>query len=189
MAQPTPRLETPRLILRFPVATDVPAIVRYVTANREHHRSGGPARGSAYFTEPYWARAVTDIERDFREDRHCHFFLFGRDDGALVGRARFSDFVRGAFHACNLGYELSAAHEGQGLMTETLSTAIAFVFRELNMHRIQAAHMPANERSARVLARLGFTVEGRARAYLRVDGRWEDHVLNALTNPHWRESG
>ncbi|MBE7491542.1 MAG: GNAT family N-acetyltransferase [Planctomycetes bacterium] len=181
-----PCLETPRLLVRFPALEDVPAIARYVTANREHFRGSGPARDANYYTELYWAKAVADIERDWREDRHCHFFLFGRDDGLPLGRARLSDIVRGALHGCNLGYELDRACQGRGLMTEGLRAVIDYAFGPLNLHRIQAAHRPENLRSARVLQRLGFIQEGLARDYLRVDGVWADHVVTALVNPAWR---
>jgi len=183
---PTPRLESPRLILRFPALNDAPALARYVSENRVHLRKAGPARDPSYFTAGYWANAAASIERDWREDRHCHFILFERDDRSPIGRARFSDFTRGAAQSCNLGYEIAHSHEGHGLMFEALQAAIAYVFCGLNLHRIQAGHMPGNERSARLLARLGFTREGFARDYIRVDGRWEDHVLNALVNPHWK---
>ena len=44
-----------------------------------------------------------------------------------------------------------------------------------------ANHLPRNERSARLLARLGFEREGYARRYLQIAGVWEDHVLTALS--------
>jgi len=185
-SQPTPRLETARLLLRFPVAEDVPAIARYVTANRDHFRKGGPARELNYYTELYWAKAVQDIERDWREDRHCHFFLFDRTEGLPVGRARLSDFVRGAMHGCNLGYEIARPFEGRGLMTEGLQAVIAHAFGPLNLHRIQAAYRPENLRSGNVLQRLGFVQEGLAKSYLRVDGQWVDHIITSLINANWR---
>lgn len=182
-----PRLETARLVLRFPALEDVPAIARYVTANREHFRMAGPARDPNYYTELYWAKAAADIERDWREDRHCHFLLFDKADGLPVGRARLSDFVRGAMHGCNLGYEIARTQEGHGLMTEGLRAVIDYAFGPLNLHRVQAAYRPENLRSGRVLERLGFVQEGLARSYLRVDGQWTDHVITALVNPGWKE--
>jgi len=57
------------------------------------------------------------------------------------------------------------------------------VFDAMQLHRIMANYRPENERSARLLARLGFEKEGEARAYLRINGVWADHVLTALINP------
>lgn len=184
--RPPPRLETSRLVLRFPTPADAAALAHYVAENREHFRRAGPTRDPSYFTPAYWAGMVAAIERDWRDDRHCHFIVFEADDCTPVGRARFSDFTRGAAQSCNLGYEIAKSHEGRGLMFEALRAAIAYVFEELNLHRIQAGYLPDNERSARLLARLGFTREGFAKDYIRVDGQWEDHVLNSLTNSNWR---
>jgi ribosomal-protein-alanine N-acetyltransferase len=72
-------------------------------------------------------------------------------------------------------------------MFEALSAAIDYAFRELNIHRIMANHLLDNERSARLLQRLGFVREGVAKDYLRIDGVWRDHVLNSLTNAQWVE--
>jgi ribosomal-protein-alanine N-acetyltransferase len=68
-------------------------------------------------------------------------------------------------------------------MQEALTGAIAYVFDELRLHRIMANYMPINERSGRLLRRLGFVVEGYARDYLFIAGGWRDHVLTALVNP------
>ncbi len=84
-----------------------------------------------------------------------------------------------------LGFGLDHRLEGQGFMHEALRAAIDHVFDALSIHRIQANHQPQNLRSAALLRRLGFVVEGYARDYLRLDGAWRDHVLCSLTNPRW----
>jgi [ribosomal protein S5]-alanine N-acetyltransferase len=104
-------------------------------------------------------------------------------DGPIVGHCNFSNFVRGAFQACMLGYSVDHRHQGEGLMTEALRAAIAFVFAELRLHRIMANYVPTNERSGALLRRLGFSVEGYARDYLYIHDGWKDHVLTAITNP------
>jgi ribosomal-protein-alanine N-acetyltransferase len=85
--------------------------------------------------------------------------------------------------AADLGYGLDARHQGQGLMTEALRTACDYAFSAMGLHRIQANHLPENLKSAAVLRRLGFVVEGYARDYLLINGRWRDHVLTALVAP------
>lgn len=74
-------------------------------------------------------------------------------------------------------------------MYEALSEAIRFVFDELELHRIQANHLPENTRSARLLKRLGFEIEGRARNYLLIAGEWRDHVLTSLANERYEFAG
>jgi len=105
------------------------------------------------------------------------------EDDALLGWANLSEIVRGVFQACYLGYSLAAAVQGRGYMTEALHEVIRFAFEDLGLHRIMANYMPRNARSAAVLQRIGFTIEGSARDYLYIAGRWEDHILTSLTNP------
>jgi ribosomal-protein-alanine N-acetyltransferase len=81
-----------------------------------------------------------------------------------------------------LGYAIDHAHEGQGLMQEALQATIEHVFSVLRLHRIQANYVPDNERSGRLLERLGFVREGLAKDYLFINGAWRDHVLTARVN-------
>jgi ribosomal-protein-alanine N-acetyltransferase len=82
-----------------------------------------------------------------------------------------------------MGYALAATAQGKGYMTEAGRAGIDFIFSQVRLHRIMANYMPNNVRSAAVLKRLGFTIEGTARAYLYLAGKWQDHVLTSLTNP------
>jgi len=91
--------------------------------------------------------------------------------------------VRGVSQSCVLGYNLAAAEQGHGYMTEAVRAVVRFAFGDWGLHRVAASYMPRNERSARVLERAGFKIEGLAPAYLCINGRWEDHVLTAITNP------
>ena len=101
----------------------------------------------------------------------------------VIGSVSFTNVSRGALQGCWLGYSLDGREQGNGYMTEALRAAIPHAFRVLKLHRIMAGYMPRNRRSARVLRRLGFRVEGRARQYLLIAGRWEDHVLTSLVKP------
>lgn len=124
--------------------------------------------------------------RLFREDRRYAFCIFHRAagaDGPLLGYVNFSEVVRGVFQACYMGYALAQGTQGRGYMTEACRAGIAYVFTEARLHRIMANYMPHNTRSAAVLARLGFTIEGAAKDYLYLAGAWRDHVLTSLTNP------
>jgi len=95
----------------------------------------------------------------------------------------FTNVVRGPFQACTLGFSVARMREGRGLMTTVVRTGVGIMFEDYGLHRIMANHMPRNERSRRVLERCGFVREGYAKAYLKIAGRWEDHVLTALVNP------
>ncbi|MEC4812143.1 MAG: GNAT family N-acetyltransferase, partial [Scytonema sp. PMC 1069.18] len=101
------------------------------------------------------------------------------------GFINFGNFIRRAAQYCNVGYSMAEVEQGNGYMTEALQAAIDYVFQVLNMHRIMANYMPHNQRSGNVLRKLGFVVEGYARDYLLINGKWQDHILTSLTNSNW----
>ena len=176
-----------RVLLRLAVADDVPSIVAFYRGSRRHLAPWEPTRAREFFTPAHWKRQVRRNRAEWRAGRSIRMFLFERErPGRVIGTVNFSNLVRGVFHACHLGYALDGASQGRGLMTEALELAIAHVFGELNFHRIMANYIPRNRRSARLLRRLGFRVEGRAKDYLLIAGRWEDHVLTSLIHGSWR---
>jgi ribosomal-protein-alanine N-acetyltransferase len=85
-----------------------------------------------------------------------------------------------------VGYSLAESKQGNGYMSEAVSLCVEYIFDELNFHRIVANYMPRNQRSGNLLKKLGFVVEGYARDYLLINGKWEDHILTSLINTHWQ---
>lgn len=185
MKYPGVRLETERMVLRTATAEDAEAVAAYARANREFHAPYQPLRPEAWYTADFWRMLVREEARQAAEGRTLRLFFHLGDSGPLAGHATFTNFLRGPVQGCTLGYALDRGHEGLGLMTEALRAAVEYVFDEMRVHRISANYVPENERSAAVLRRLGFEIEGRARDYLLLDGRWRDHVLTSLLNPRW----
>ena len=123
---------------------------------------------------------------DYAADRALRLFLFPVEEPTkVIGNISLSNFVRGVGQSCTVGYSIDGAVEGRGLMAEALGAVLQFAFRSLHFHRVEANYMPHNVRSGRLLRKLGFVVEGYSRDYLRINGRWEDHVRAALLNPNW----
>jgi ribosomal-protein-alanine N-acetyltransferase len=175
-----PILKSTRLAMRIPVESDAPDLLRYRNVNRAHLAPWEPLREQVYYTLDHCLQTIADARENARLDRGYPFAVFDTASGELVATFNLANIVRGVFQACHLGYGIAAAWQGRGVMTEALTTALAFAFGELDLHRVMANYMPHNERSAMLLARLGFEREGYARRYLNIAGRWEDHVLTAL---------
>ncbi len=139
------------------------------------------------FDVEFWRDALERQLVDFHSGVGYAFSIFERTaagvDGPLLGYVNFGEVVRGVFLACYMGYALAEGAQGKGYMTEACYAGISFMFNEVRLHRIMANYMPQNVRSAAVLRKLGFTIEGSASAYLYLAGRWQDHVLTSLTNP------
>lgn len=186
MRQPReiPLIETERLLLTLPPETEATRLLAYFEENRGHLERWSPAPPALFYTEKFWRERLAQARAEFQQDQSMKLVLRERDmpEGAVLGVCNFSNFVRGPFQACYLGYSLDHRFEGRGLMMEALRAATDYVFETLRLHRIMANYIPTNERSGRLLARLGFVREGYARDYLLIDGRWQDHILTSLTN-------
>lgn len=181
-----PHLETARLILRMAGPADVPRILRFQRENQEHLRPWSPIPPVGWDTAAFWKREIERYDREFSLDLGCRLLVLDRGEPeTVVGKVAFTAIVRGVAQFCFIGYHLGERYQGRGLMTEALRAAVDYAFDGLKLHRVMANYMPRNTRSARVLEKLGFEIEGTARGYLRINGVWEDHVLTSLTNPRW----
>lgn len=160
-------------------------MVTYFETNRSHLAPWEPPFPKGLFTNAFWERRLVQNQQEYDAGKSMRLVLFDIDapDGAVVGLANFTQFVRGAFMACTLGYSIDQDAQGKRLMFEALERSIVYAFEHLGMHRVQANYIPTNERSGRLLKKLGFTVEGYARDYIFINGAWRDHILTARVNP------
>ena len=142
--------------------------------------AGHPALGRpADETVGNRGRAFKPVTRTERGDLAYAFFVFRKSDDVLVGGLTLANIRRGCAQAGSLGYWMGAAYARQGHMTAAVTAIIPFAFGTLKLHRIEAACIPANVASVRLLERTGFKREGFARQYLCIDGAWQDHLLYA----------
>ncbi len=182
-----PLITTERLLLKIGNQADVSAIVDYYTKNKEYLTPFYPSWSKNFFTHEYWCKQVDRDCQDFIYQYSLNLLIYKKTNPyQIIGTSNFRNFARGAAYYCTLGYSVAEYEQGKGYMTEALQSAILYVFQEFNMHRIMANYMPHNQRSGNLLKRLGFVVEGYARDYLLINGKWEDHILTSLINPHWQ---
>ena len=179
-------LTTSRLILKQLLPDEGSAIIDYYLRNLAYLKPFEPIRADEFYTESYW-RIVLQAEQttDFENTQLRLAIMERSHPKRVIGITNFSGFIRGVFQACYLGYSLDEHKQGQGYMTEALTEAIRFLFEERNMHRIMANCLVSNQKSLAVLERLGFAEEGRAKEYLFINGKWEDHIMTALINENW----
>ncbi len=125
------------------------------------------------------------------ESDEAYPMLVFRDDEVLVGGLTIGQIRRGVSQTGTLGYWMGERYAGRGYMGRAVRAAAHFAFGSLRLHRLEAACLEHNASSMRVLERVGFQREGFARSYLRINGRWQDHVLYALleTDPVLGPSG
>jgi ribosomal-protein-alanine N-acetyltransferase len=185
------RLDAKRLTLRAPRAVDITELRSVLSRNSDYLRPWSPAPppGTNPLGVTELGRAIAKQRRDWKAGSAFVFVVSSRAPGEpIIGRIALTSIARGPWQTAQLGYWLDAANAGRGLMSEGVELALGFAFDRLGLHRIQAAVMPHNLASRRILAKRGFREEGYAPGYLRIGGVWEDHVLYGLRAEEWRPS-
>lgn len=176
-----------RLVL-LPQAPDQLADLQaYYLENAAHLEPWEPARTDDFHTDAAWRARLQSTVEAHEAGHALKLAVRRRDNDQLIGVCNYTNIVRGSFQACHLGYSLAASAQGQGYMNEALTASLHHVFTSLNLHRVMANYVPENERSGRLLTRLGFVQEGVAKDYLHINGQWRDHILTSKINPVFRQ--
>ena len=184
MKSSAPILHTARYQLSLLQPENAHLLLAYRQRNSAHLNPWEPTPNTDSGTlEEACQRAAVKSAQNFADGVAVYFIATDPQTGAMLAACNFTNIVRGIFQACNLGYSVDHARQGQGLMHEVVQAGITYMFDTQGLHRIMANHLPSNTRSEKLLQGLGFAREGYARAYLKIAGQWEDHVLNALVNP------
>ncbi|SNS56144.1 [SSU ribosomal protein S5P]-alanine acetyltransferase [Geodermatophilus saharensis] len=161
---------------------DAAVLARIAAEDRDFLAPWEPLRGEDWATEAGQREEIRSVLEQHRLGlRVPHVVL--DDAGAVVGRVSLNNVVRGAFQSCSLGYWIRSAANGRGHATAAVRAMLALAFGELGLHRVEAGTLVHNLASQRVLERTGFTRYGLAPQYLRIAGRWQDHVLFQRLDP------
>ena len=189
----TPHIAYGRVRLRAPRLSDYSQWADLRHASQDFLRPWEPAWAENELSRAAFRRRVLFYNSEWQNGTSYPLFIFARlgkgdDSGRLVGGMTLSNVRRGAVQSCTLGYWMGAPFAGQGLMSEAVRAVIPFIFDELALHRIEAACIPENTASRRLLENAGFRREGLARRYLKINGVWQDHLLYALLADDTRPS-
>ncbi len=178
-------LHTEQLTLKVLGPTYASRVLAYLVRNRTFFKDWNPATAEDYFSLAYQEQRLRNELALAEDGWMLRLHLFERADTSyakVIGDLVLNNIVRGAFLSCHLGYKMDQRKLGKGLMTEAIRRAIAYAFDEMKLHRIEANIMPRNQRSRRVVEKLGFEQEGLARKYLKINGVWEDHIHYVILN-------
>ncbi|MFZ3355407.1 MAG: GNAT family protein [Thermoplasmata archaeon] len=181
----TPRLKLPiigsRLLLRSPEPTDASAIAHALRDRRVSRPIHLPAHYSIRDAREFILRSGGALKEGSKYD----LCITLRRGGELIGGCGL-DQIRFDHRNAHVGYWIAQPHWGKGYASEAASLLISAGFRELGLHRIHTGVFPDNPRSMRVLHRLGFRIEGKAREDRVVEGRYRDLVLFGLLRQKFR---
>jgi [ribosomal protein S5]-alanine N-acetyltransferase len=168
----------PAVALRPPQAADREAFIAAMVDSSELHRP--------WVTPPVTAPEFDAwLTRARRADFDANLAVRPEDD-EIVGYFNISQIIRGPLQSAFLGYGGVARRSGAGYMTAALRLVLDRAFTDLALHRIEANVQPGNAPSIALVERCGFVREGFSESYLKIGGRWRDHVRFAIRAEQWR---
>ena len=168
-------LDTDNLRLAVLRKSEAARVTEYLLNNRDFHKQFSQTHTDDYFTVSTQKKYLAYDCNSFLEGSLVPLWITLKDDNKIIGRVSFFNFAYGGMMSCACGYHLDKDHTGKGYMTEALKSAMAFVFDEYKMHRIEAFIVPENEPSLNLVRRLGFHYEGRRISYMHINGKYRDH--------------
>ncbi|AQU80823.1 MULTISPECIES: GNAT family protein [Planococcus] len=176
-------MRSEQVYIRFFQPRDAAEKLKLEVANRNFFEAYSVTRYSDFYTLEM-QRELIEIYADQKEDDLSYSFgIFENETDVLVGTISLVQVIRGPLQSAILGYALDKTYNGRGYMTEAIELTVAYAFKKLALHRIEAGVMPGNDASVRVLEKAGFHQEGIASKNVEINGKWQDHQILAIINP------
>lgn len=179
-------LEGERLELRIAGPEEAADYLDYYLANRSFLAAFEPRKEDDFYTLDGQIKELTNRFHQFLNGQALNFGIYRY--GRLIGKAQIANLVYGSFQSATIGYALSKDHLNQGYMSEAVGILCRYCFEDLGLHRLEASTLVNNEPSQHVLANNGFQLLGLNPAYLKIDGRWQDHKTYYLLKEEWESN-
>lgn len=176
----TPALKGERVILRVPAAGDYAQWSQLRRDSRTFLEQWEPLWAEDELERSGWRKRLSRYREDLAQGIAISFLVLDSRSATLLGGITLSNIRHGVAESGNIGYWMGERYAGQGFMVDAVRLVAEHAFSTLGLHRIEAACIPGNQRSMRVLEKAGFRREGLLRSYLRINGIWQDHYLYAL---------
>jgi [ribosomal protein S5]-alanine N-acetyltransferase len=186
---PVATLSGARIILRVPTSNDFAAWCELRRQSRAFLAPWEPKWGPDEFDRRAWRSRLRRYREEIAQGTGIPFLIFMKDSGQLAGGITLGNIRHGVAQTAQIGYWVGEPFAGRGLMLESVGLVARFAFETLRLHRLEAACIPDNQRSIRVLEKAGFRREGLLRSYLRINGDWQDHYLYALISGEQQGNG
>lgn len=178
-SEPLPVIEGKGVLLRAPRMSDHAEWAKLREESRAFLAPWEPVWPEDDLTRTAFRRRLQRYAHDQQADLGYAFVVLRSPDGAILGGVTVNSVRRGVAQAASLGYWMGERFARQGYMTAALAALLPFAHGALRLKRVEAACLPHNAASVRLLERLNFQREGYARQYLCIAGEWQDHLLYA----------
>lgn len=180
-----PVIEGRGVTLRPPRAADFQPWAELRDLSAAYLQPWEPSWAEDDLTRPAFRRRLSVYAREMELETAWPFFIFANGGETLVGAVTLSNIRRGVAESGTLGYWIGRPFAGRGHATAAVKAVLTFAFDTLDLHRVEASCLPANLPSRRVLQKSGFRQEGEAKAYLKINGAWADHLLFGVVSDDW----
>jgi len=149
-------------------------------ANIEYLRPWEPDVSTAGLNKTAYRARVSRLKKLVQQDRAYPFYIYF--EGVIIGACNVTHVDRGVAQSARLGYWVGQDFTGRGFAQAAVRAVTEFCFKDLGLHRVDAAVQCDNAASIKVLRASGFTHEGTARGFLKINGAWRDHDIYARLN-------
>lgn len=177
--RPAPPLRCGRVMLVEPSRGHFEVWSLLRETSRHHLVPYEPAWSDDELTPAAYRRRLKRYRLDKRRGTGVAFFVVRASDAALLGGVTLTNIRRGVTQSASIGYWIGLPFVRRGYASEAVAAALSFAFNDIGLNRVEAACMPSNGASIAVLDRCGFSREGLARRYLKINTAFEDHLLFA----------
>lgn len=186
LSPPALRVDGERVFIRPAQPKDWRAWAEVRESSRDFLSPWEPTWPPDALTRDSFLRRVRRQAVEWREDEAYSFLVFAQAGEQPVGGISLTNVRRGVAQMASMGYWVGKPYARHGFISEAARLTLGFAFGQLGLHRVEAACLPTNVPSMGLLLKVGFQREGYARAYLRIDGKWADHVLFAMLKDDFR---
>jgi ribosomal-protein-alanine N-acetyltransferase len=184
-----PVLKGTRIVMRMPEQGDFREWAMLRGESRAFLEPWEPRWAPDELERAAWRQRLNRYREDYDRGSAVAFFIYDKTSGQLLGGITLGNIRYGVAQSGHIGYWMGQRHAGHGFMLDALNLLADHAFERLRLHRIEAACIPGNARSIRVLEKAGFRREGLLRSFLKINGVWEDHFLYALISGDRRGAG
>jgi len=176
----SPSLVEEAVLLRSPRLGDYDAWRLLREQSHAHLTRWEPDWTPEEVTYAAYRERVKSYSRSVKRGVAVPYFIFDRDNDALIGGVTIINILRGAAQSASIGYWIGLPHIRRGYARMSVSAALDHAFLRLGLNRIEAACQPDNRASVALLDSMGFRQEGYAREYLHINGQWRDHLIYVM---------
>ncbi|WP_188497119.1 GNAT family N-acetyltransferase [Pullulanibacillus pueri] len=177
-------IEGSRIFLQPLEKKDAPMVLAFEMKNRAFFEQFSIDREDDYYSLEGQIKLIDKHQRQREQDQAYYFGIFLKNIEEFIGSVALFKVERGPAQSAMVGYTLDQENNGKGYMTEAVQLILHYAFNILNLHRVEAGVMPINIGSIKVLEKAGFHKEGLAKQNVKIRGKWEDHQMMAIINPH-----